>query len=167
MKKLVYILIFAAAFVGGYFVTQWLFPGAEKIIKSRLEKLASDLSNNPGEGGIKKLAAANRITSYFTSDVLINTEGFGRGEPIQGREEMTQMFMAARGNLRGTVKIYDVKIDVAPDGKTATSNFAAMAELQGQSDPFVQVFRVQWRKEEKQWLIQQVDPVREIQILTQ
>jgi hypothetical protein len=139
-----------------------LFPGPERLIRSRLEKLARTVSVQPGDGAVARGLKAYELPDFFTPDVVISltVRGFG-GRVFTGRDELMEQVNPAMQNVRGLkVEFLDANITLAPDKLEAVVNLTAKATLTEQSDLIVQEFNIKFRKLKGQWLISRVESVK-------
>jgi hypothetical protein len=162
MKRILAILLLAAAVFGAYWLWGWMHPPPEKVIRRQMNKLADSLSTR-AEGNIARAAAVNRTLSLFTSDVFINGEGMSRvGESISGKTELQQALFAARKQLEGEVTFEEIHVTVGPEQTNAVVTFSAVARLVDQSQPYSQDIKAQFQKIDGNWLIARVDPINPI-----
>jgi len=156
-------VIGAAALIGlgvwGWFL---LFPGPEKIIRSRLQAVAGGISFEPKDGMVARGYGVQKAASYFTADVEMNLDV--RGYPpvnLTGRDEILQQAMGAARFLRGLkVEFLDINVTLGPDRQTATANLTGKITLAGDSEFNVQEFNFFLKKVEGQWLIYRVETVK-------
>jgi hypothetical protein len=157
-------LLIAAALIGlgtwGWLV---VFPSPEKIIRSLLDKLATTASFEPKDSRIARVLKAQKITGFFTPDVVISLDihGFEGGMvTVTGRDELQQ---AALGWTRiGGLKIefLDVSVIFGPDKQTAIVNLTGKATLEGQRDFFVQESNFMLKRVKGKWLIYRIETVK-------
>lgn len=156
-------LLAAAALIGlgiwGWFI---LFPGPEKVIRSRLNNLARTLSFEPKDGTIARGYSAQKAAGFFTTDVEINVDGRGL-EPLHfsGRDEIQQAALGAARLLRGLkVEFLDINLALGPDKLTAKANLTGKWTLAGDRDFNVLEFNFLLKKVDGVWLIYRVDSVK-------
>jgi len=140
----------------------WIYfhPSPERVIRGHMDLLQKNLSVKPGEGNFARVAAINRILTVFAPNVQINTEGMPHiSETISGHAELQQALFAARTQLQGEVKFYEVHIVVGPEQTNAVVNFTAAARLANQPEPYSQDLKARFQKIENKWLIVRVDPI--------
>ena len=161
MQKLVRIVIVAALIALGFWGWRVLFPSPEKVIRSRLAKLADYASFDSKQGTIAQAFSTEAMAEFFTTDVEIQLEA--RGFPtvsISGREELKQAIMVARsrlGNLK--VEFLDVNVKLGPDKQTAVANLTCRATPVGR-DFIVQEANFLLKKVDGKWLIYRIEPVK-------
>jgi hypothetical protein len=141
-----------------------LFPSDEEKIRQRLVGLAGTVSTERGEGNIARMAKANRLSGFFTRDVLIEVSVQRRHIPvIRGRDELAQMYLALRGNV-GDLKIelLDSTIRLGPEPDEATALVATRATINGEREA-IQELRFHFQKIEGDWLISNVQTSQTMQ----
>jgi hypothetical protein len=156
-------LVGAAALIGlgvwGWFI---LFPSPEKVIRSRLNRLAGTVSFEPKDGIIARGYRAEKAAGYFTADVEVSVNVRGI-EPMvfSGREEIQQRALGAARLLRGLkVEFLDINVTLGPDKQTATANLTAKWTIPGDREFNVQEFNFQLKKVDGEWLIYRVETVK-------
>ncbi|PYI84825.1 MAG: hypothetical protein DME26_12595 [Verrucomicrobia bacterium] len=162
MKKLSRVLIVAAAVVLGFFAYQKLFPSEETKIHRLLNHVAETVSFEPKEGNLSKLAAANKLGSYFSPEVEIAVQvPGGRLEEVQGKDEVVRLAMAARVTLTSAkVEFLDVTVAVDPSKLSAIADLTAKATIPNEKDFFVQELKIGLNKTNEEWRISRVETVR-------
>lgn len=165
MKPLKSIILLGLAAAIIFAIYSLFFPPAEKVIRKRLQKLATAISAKPG-GNIARVANVNAIGSYFHPNVRISLDGFGRDvASISGRGELEQAALAARQNVGSLgVKFYNIEVLVADSKTNATVTMTALVNINEQPDPAVQEIRLEMEKLNRAWLIREVVPRRELRI---
>ena len=160
------VLILALAALGVWLWTI-LFPSPEKMIRGQLMKLARDVSFSQTENDFVKLARAQIVAGFFSTNVEVNLNVPGReSQTFAGRDEITQLAMAARQTVGSLdVKFPDVNVAVAPDKNSATADVTVEATVSGQRDAIVQEMKFTFEKIEGQWLITKVETARTLSIL--
>ena len=157
--KIVLITVLIALGVWLWFI---LFPSPEKIIRYRLEKLAHTVSFSKNEGNFSRIASAESVGGFFSTnvEVTINIPGY-KQQTLAGRAEITQFALASRtraGDL--SVKFPDVTVTIAPDKQSATADVTAEANVAGEKDAIVQEIKFTFEKTAEGWLIKRVETVR-------
>lgn len=156
-------LLLAAA-GGALAVWAWLalHPSPERLIRRQLDGVARAASFGPNQGMLAKLASAESLANYFSTNVDIKIDVPGRQEHrLAGREEIQQAALAARGTVQGlTVTFPDVTIIVNADQQSAVADLTLQAQVSGEQDMVVQEVKVTLRKINGQWLITKVETVR-------
>jgi ketosteroid isomerase-like protein len=159
LLKVVWIVVLALLGVWLWFV---LFPSPEKIIRHRLEKLAHTVSFSKSEGNFSRIASAESVSGFFSTnvEVAINVPGYER-QTLVGRAEITQDALASRTRVSElSVKFPDVNVTVAPDRQSATADVTVEANVADGKDPVVQEVKFTFEKTAEGWLINRVETVR-------
>lgn len=162
MQKPLRFILVAVLIVLGFWAWRALFPGPEKVIRSRLRKLAATGSFEVGAGTIPKAYKASQVPDYFTSDIVIHLNAPGY-EPvsIESREELQQYVAAGFNRLHGLkIEFLDINVKVNPDKQTAVANLTGKATVNGERDFSVQEFNFMLRKVDGKWLIYRVETVK-------
>ena len=117
MKTVFRIVLLAALAALGVWLWTMIFPSPQKIIRQRLEAVARHASFAPEEGTLARLASAQSLASYFSTNVEIYLDVPGRIQhTIMGRDEITQAALAARSTASSlSVKFLDVARDHCPE----------------------------------------------------
>ncbi len=156
-------LLAAAALIGlgvwGWFL---LFPGPEKVIRSRLHILAQTVSFEPKDGAIARGYSVQKAAGFFTTEAEITVDGRGL-EPLHfsGRDEIQQALLWPARSLRGLkVEFLDINVTLNPDQQTAKANLTGKWTLAGDREFNVQEFDFLLRKVDGVWLIYRVENVK-------
>jgi hypothetical protein len=163
MKKLVKLLILAVVLAGvGWWVWTTFFPSPETAIRKELNQLARAASFSPSETPLAKLANAQKLGSFFTTDVTVTVDVPGRSQQtLSGREELVQSALAARSVANGmNVEFFDIIVMLGPDQQTAMANLTARARVPGEKDFNVQELKFSLKKVGGDWLIYKVETVK-------
>ena len=155
--------VFLAVIVAlGVWLWLILFPGPEKMIRKQLAKLAQTVSFSSNEGNLVRMAGAENVGGFFSTNAEVNLDLPGREPAVfTGRAEVTQAALASRqatGSL--IVKLLDVKVTVAPDKQSAVVDLTVETTLADERDPIIEPMRSTFQKIEGQWLITRVETVR-------
>ena len=153
-------LLGAAAFWG------WrvLFPNPEQAIRKELLELARTASVPPNEPQWAQVAKAHKLITFFAPDIEIHVDLPGQYQrDFTGMDDLREAAMASRRlGKTFTVQFYDISVDVAEDGKTATARLTAQASMQGEVNP--QELKFQLKKEGRDWLIRRVDTLKTLRL---
>lgn len=140
----------------------WAWPSTERVIRRELVRIAGALSYPPNEPPLNAWAGVNTVCARLTEDAEVEVEGpgFGRRQ-VTGREEIRTALVTWRQRYNGAeVSFPDVRVILGSDRRSATVYVMARARLSGEPEAFFQEFRLQWRKEGRQWRIARVETVR-------
>ncbi|MGD0813746.1 MAG: nuclear transport factor 2 family protein [Verrucomicrobiota bacterium] len=160
--KTVFRLILALS-VSALAVWLWLvlFPSPEKIIIGQFEKLARAASVQPGEGSLARLAGAEKVGRFFSTNVQIDIDLPNRQQhAAMSREEIVQAVLAAHSAGGLKVKFPDINVTVASDQATAQADVTVEAKVPGEQDVLVQAMKFTLQKTDGRWLITRVQTVR-------
>jgi hypothetical protein len=162
MKWALRILGVALLAGAGYWAWLTFFPGPEQVIQKRLQSLARATSFPRNEAALPRLANAQAMANFFTTDVEVTVDIPGRSQQtFSGREEVLQAAVAARSSVNGlNVDFFDIIITVAPDRQSAVANLTARARIPTEKDFYVQELKLGLRKVGGDWLIFRVETVK-------
>lgn len=159
-----YLRILGALVVIGVAFWAWreFFPGPETAIRRRISALAKIASFPPHQGNLMRIADTERLSGFFTPDVVITADVPGHGQhSIESRQELLQAVMSIRSRLDGLkVEFLDVNVTLGPDKQTATVDLTGKATIPGQSDFSVQELNFSLKKVEGKWVIYKVETVK-------
>jgi hypothetical protein len=160
--RIVRLLLVAGSFALGFWGWRFLHRSPERVIRRELAELARTACIPANEGNLPRLANAQKLASFFTTDVEIDFDLRGRfSQTISGRSELQEKALAARAALSGlTVEFLDINVTVAPDGQSATADLTAKASLPGDTVPQVEEVKVDFKKVDGDWLIQHAENVK-------
>lgn len=162
MQKYTRILVLAA--LAGLVFWSWrtLFPNPERIIRSRLDKLAKAASFSPSDGAFSKLSYAHNLAGFCTTNVEITVNGPGHEEhSLNGWGELLHTAAAVRATWRGLdAKFVDINISLAPDKQSATVNLTAEAKVAGEQSLDAQELKFTLQKVDGKWLIRRIETVK-------
>lgn len=163
MKIVVRIILLLALIALGVWLWTVFFPSPEKIVRNQLAKLAQDASFSPDQNGLIKMAHAQSIGDFFSTNVEINIDVPGHEENITGRDQITQAALASRQQFSSIdVKFPDITVTVAPDKNSATADTTLEANMSGDRDTIVQEVKFTFEKIDGQWLITKVETVKTV-----
>lgn len=162
MKNVFNLVLIVALAVLGVWLCFVLFPGPEKVIRNQFTQLAHKVSFSSSQGDLVRLANAQSVSSFFSTNVEIAIAVPGRVQhTFLGRDEITQAALASRSAVSGlTIKFPDVNVTVAPDKQSATVDLTLEATVAGERDAIVQEMKVTFLKIDGRWLITRVETVR-------
>jgi hypothetical protein len=161
VSRLILLAVLAALAVWLWTV---FFPSPEKIVRKRLAKLAQDVSFSQDENDLIKIADAQSVPDFFSSNVEVNITIPGHEqETIAGRDQIATAALASRQQATAMdVKFPDVNVTVAPDKSSATADVTVDASVSGERDAIVQELKITFQKTDGQWLISKVETVQKV-----
>jgi len=146
----------------GTLAYRWWFPPDEVVIRKVLRQAADAASWEESGGTLERLAGAGRLAAVCTRDVqvLLDTRG-ARGRRLQGRQEVREAGVAARTQVPWLrLELSDIEVRLVEPGAKATVLLASKVTLAGISEPLVQDYELTLRREDGDWLIERVQPVK-------
>lgn len=159
LARLVLLVILVAI---GYWLWNFLFPDPQKIIRNRLNTVARLASFTASEGNISRVAAIQRLGTYFTEDIEIKVDVPNyESHTFNRREELVQAAMAAKSTV-GSLKVDFPDINVVLDtgDQSATVFVTLRADINGEKNAVVQELKVFVKKVDGDWLIYRLDTMR-------
>ena len=154
--------LLAALLALGLWAGRHLFPSPEQIIRQRLAELARTVCIQTNEGALVKLARAQKVASFFATDAEIALDLPGRSlQALQGRNDIMQT-VAGAGNALSSLKVQflDISVNIGGDLQSASAHFTVKADVPGESTPQVEELQADFKRIERDWLIQRVTNVR-------
>jgi hypothetical protein len=139
-----------------------LHPSPERLIRKQLDGVARAASFGPSQGTLAKLAGAEGLADYFSTNVEIKIDLPGHQEHrLMGREEIPPAALAARASVQSlSVTFPDVTVIVNADQESAIADVTLQVKVSGEPDMIVQEVKVTLRKINGHWLIVKVETVR-------
>jgi hypothetical protein len=139
-----------------------LFPSPQKVIRKNLQHLARSVSFSPTEGALARLAHAQNLADFFSTNVEVNLDIPGHGgRRFADRDEIVQAALAARSAMNAlTVEFPNIAINLGPDKQTASAELTMSARVSDERDTIVQEMKFTLEKINGQWLITRVQTVR-------
>lgn len=143
------------------------FPDDEIMVRRRLNELAQAASFGASEKPLSSLAGASGLAGFFTPDVLIKVHGIGGEEGgFRGRERVQELALAARRETQFlSVQFLTPEVIVDRPAGTAIVQTTVRAQTGGQSEPFLQLLKLDWQKTEGKWLVSRVATVEALRRL--
>jgi hypothetical protein len=136
-----------------------LVPSQEHLIRKRLAEVAQLASFSSRESPLVKLANAQQLANFCTSNAQISVDIPGRMQTFDGREEISQAALGARAVVSSVqVEFVDVNVTFGPDKQSAIVQLTAKGKVQG--DQLVQELKFTFKKVEGKWLIERVETVK-------
>jgi len=159
----IFLLVVLAAL--GYGIVRFFFPDPVKVIRKQLTGLAQTVSFDANEGALAKLSNAQKVGSFFLSDVEVIVDIPNQGNrTFVGRDDLVQAAHVARRDLSGLqVEFPDIEVLVGRDGQSATANVTVRAQMAGARDDHVQELRFTLEKVEGDWLIGRIQTVKTLE----
>jgi hypothetical protein len=167
MKIAFRIVLLAALAAAGVWLWTILFPSPEKIIRRQLNEVARHVSFAANEGALSRLAHAESLAGYFSTNVEVNINlREGDRQDFVGRDQITQAALAARSAVSSlSVKFLDVAVTIGPNKQSAVADFTVEARIPGDQELIVQEMKFTLQKISGHWLITRVETVRTLSIL--
>lgn len=162
MKMFIRIGLLAVVAALGIWLWTVLFPGPEKMIRQRLAQIARLVSFNANENPLAALGGAQKLAGFCSPNLQVKLAAPINAErTFEGREEIVQVILAARGALGGALKVefLDLLVTLAPDKLSAEVSLTARIQPAG-GDLAAQEIKFTLRKVDGQWLITRVENIR-------
>jgi hypothetical protein len=165
-KRLQTLLLVSVAATCVVVLYQRWFPNDEKLIRRRLDSLATLVSVPEHPTATGNLAAGDRLRDFLTADIELDIEVPGEGRhTVVGRQDILQTVVASRAGLGGLrVQFLDPQVALDPAQPTATADLTVRATQPGQGEFFVQELKLILRKEDRQWRICKVQTMRTLKL---
>lgn len=114
------------------------------------------------ENNLVKIADAQSVADFFSSNVVVNIDVPGHEEQtIAGRDQITQVALLSRQQATDMeVKFPDVNVTVAADKLSATADVTVQATVSGEPNAILQEIKFTFEKIDGQWLITTVETVK-------
>jgi SnoaL-like domain len=128
-------------------------------------RLAQAASVRPTDSNFARLAYAERLAGFFTTNAVLHLEGLGRDFPvIASKSDLREAAMAARAQLRqAEFKVTDVNVTFPGEKGTARAYVVITGRINAETNDFGQAFRMTVRKTHGQWLISEVNTVQRLE----
>ena len=164
MKLISQLLILAILAALGFWLWTVFFPSPEKVIRKNFAGLATDVSFTPDQNNLVKIAHAQSVAGFFTSNIVVNITIPGHEQQIiVGQDQINQAVLAAHQMVSSLqVRFPDVNVTVAPDKQSATADVTVEADVSGEKRAVIQEMKFSFQKVERDWLIDRVDTVQVI-----
>ena len=146
----------------GWWLYGVFFPSPEAVIRKRLTKIAELASFDGKEGNIARIANVTQLVDCFALAVEVRVDAPAQAQhTFNGKDEIRQALLGVRSALRGLeVTFLDPQISVRADGLAADVLLTAYARLPDDRDQFPQELKIRFEKQERSWLITQIETVR-------
>lgn len=163
MKRWFWRLFLLAVLVAaGIWVWRTFFPGQEQLILRQLTKLAQTACISPGESNFARIANAQKLTTFFTTnaEVIVNIPG-RLDRTFTGQEELLEAAGGARAYLHSLkVEFIDPTITLDPDKTTAEVTATVRITMSGEGGPEVQEVKAELVRNSREWLIRRAETVK-------
>ena len=162
MKRVFQFVLLAAIIAFGIWLWFILFPSPEKIIRTRIAKLARDASFSSNQNPVVIAYDAQKLGGYFSTNVEVTLDVPGKfNHAFVVRDEIVQAAIAARPSVVGLkVEFPDVNVTVAPDKNSAVADVTLEATVYGEHETIIQELKFTFEKSEDGWVIKKVETVR-------
>ena len=163
MKIAVRVLLLVALIGGGIWLWMYFHPGPEKAIRRRLADVAEQVSFKTGEGMVAKAMRADKLASYFGSEVFLTIDlpEISSHESMS-RDEISKFALALRStpHFRSLkVQCLDPVITLGADKKSALVDLTIRAETAGDKYLVVQEMKFTMKEVDGEWLIVRMETV--------
>jgi hypothetical protein len=145
-----------------WFGWNWL-PNDQHAISKRMASLAEAASIKPADSGLARLAYADRLAGFFTTNATLNLEGLSTDFPtISTRSDLREAAMAIRMSLRqAQFKVADLVVTFPGEKRKAKAYVVITGHINQETNRFGQAFRMELRKVEGRWLIDKLKTVEQ------
>ena len=142
-----------------FFTYRVLFPDDTVVIENLLNEMAAEASFQGEEAPLAKVSKAGKLAGYFTVDARITVKPFGyRQVMLNGRPEIREAAIAARSTVSSlAINVERVEVTVSDDRSTASVVMGATVTSSRQEGVWNQVFDLEMRRIEGDWLIHRVE----------
>jgi hypothetical protein len=165
-RLLTLLVVLVALGAGGFWLYQHFFPPHEQRIRKTLREAAGTVSFRPETGNLVRLAAINRLATYFTEDaeILVEVPGAARRRLV-GRDEVRQVAAGTRAAVRSLeVRLREIVVDLETGRESARVHVVVDVRLDGDAELWISEFKLVMANVEGDWLIHRIEPVRTLQM---
>jgi hypothetical protein len=158
LKRIGQVIGVLVLLVAVFYVSRILFPDDAVVIRNLLHEMAEEASFAGEETPLAKVSKAGKLAGYFTVDARIEVKPFGFQQMlITGRTEIREAVIGAR-TIASSLEITLDRVDivVAEDRSSASVAMGATVRSSRQAEPWNQVFDVEMKRVEGDWLINRV-----------
>jgi hypothetical protein len=161
LKRFGWLVVLLCAALGLVWLGRKWWPNDESAIRTQVTRLMQAASVRPSDSGLARLAYADRLAGFFTTNVAMHIEGFGSDfANLSGRTDLVQAAMAARMQLhQAEFTVADLDIKVPEDHHTAIAYATVAGQINSNTNGFVQALKMTLQKSGGRWLIAKVDTV--------
>lgn len=158
LRGLLLLLVLAAVL----WLWRILFPGPERVIRKNLSELAQVASVAQNEGPLAQAINAQKLTTYFTSDIRIAVDVPGHSRYVlEGQDELLRSAVSARQMLPGLqIEIPDINVSLVPGKRAAVVNLTVRGRTPAEKDFLVQELQVDFKKIGRRWLINRAETIK-------
>ncbi len=128
-------------------------------------RLAEAASVRPHDSSFARLAYADRLAGFFTTNAILHLEGLNAEFPsVTSPMELREAATAARAQLRqAEFKLADLTVSVAGDHRAATAYVVISGRINSRTNDFGQAFNMSLRKIHGRWLISDVNAIQHVE----
>lgn len=146
----------------GIWIWRTYFPGQEELIRKQLVNLAQTACISPNESNLARIAKAQKLTTFFTTNAEVIVSLPGRLEStFSGRDQLLEAAASARAALSSLkVEFLDPSITLDPDQKSAVVTVTIRATLPGEGVPEVEEVKAELVRNSREWLIRRAETVK-------
>ncbi|MSU22062.1 MAG: hypothetical protein EXS30_11790 [Pedosphaera sp.] len=139
-----------------------LLPSDEKVIRTKLSKLATAVSISPDDSTLVRLAKTESLRDFFSPDVDVQFEPEGRAmQHIVGRADLLSGASIARTQLQqANIQLLDIYVKVGPDKESARGYMTLLGDLNKEKNAVSQELKMNLKKIDGDWLITRVETVK-------
>jgi ketosteroid isomerase-like protein len=162
LNRLLPLLVVVALGVGGWWLYRHLYPPHEQRIRQTLREAAGTVSFRPDTGNLARLAAINRLATYFTEDaeVLVEVPG-APSRQLTGRDDVRQVAAGTQAAVQSIeVRLREMAVELHADRESAQVHVVVDVRIDGSADPWISEFKLGMAHRNGNWLIQRIEPVR-------
>lgn len=129
-----------------------------RLIQQRVNHLATALSFSDKSSLLNKVGYAERVAEFFSDPTELRI-AFGRWAVHESvsRAQVTETAAGLRASAKGLdVQFLDVDVALDPSGSTATAHLTSKIYVHGDSDYWVQEFKLGLTQSNRVWRLKEV-----------
>lgn len=140
-----------------------MLPNDRKAVGNVMARLIKAASVHPNDSNLARLAYANRLTGFFTTNAVLHLEGLGTDFPVaNGRGDLLEVAIAARAQLQqAEFKLADLNVTFPGQKGTASAYVVITGQINFRTNQFGKAFRMALQKTHGRWLISEVNTVEQ------
>jgi glutathione S-transferase len=140
------------------------WPNDQKAIRAAVTNMLQAASFESGESGFSRLAYADRVASFFTTNATLNLDGVAPDLPaLHNRTDLVEAAMGARASLRrAEFRLADLTVTAA-EKRAAKAYVVVTGQINSNTNAFGQAFRVTMAKVNGRWLVHELLAVERVQ----